>query len=70
MTPKFDPQLTVAQRASLLRACHCEEKVLLGQIEFCRDQYAQGVVGAEAKLRLKEAELEMLRSAVRALWLA
>lgn len=68
MPPK--PSLTVAQRASLLRACHCEEKKLLDQIEYLKDQVAIGRAGAAAKLAVDEAELEILHSAIRALWTA
>lgn len=69
MTAGYRPELTVAQRAALLRACHCEEAKLLDEIEYCRDQHAQKVEGAEAKLTVKESELQILRSAIRTLWL-
>lgn len=64
------PTLTVAQRASLLRACHCEEAKLMDQMEYLKDQVATGVAGAAAKLTVVESELEILHSAIRALWLS
>jgi hypothetical protein len=61
-------ELSVAERAALLRACHCEEKVLLGQIEHARDQLRQGFPGAEPRLTVKESELQILRAVIRKLW--
>lgn len=61
--------LTVAQRAALLRACHCEEKVIKGNMDFLKDQIRIGVKGAAEKLAVAEADLEILHSAIRALWL-
>lgn len=63
-------ELSVAERAALLRACHCEEKVLLGQIEHCRDQLRQNYPGAAAKLSVKESELQILRATIRKLWVS
>lgn len=62
------PNLTVAQRAALLRACHCEEKKLLGDIDHYKDQVAQAFPGAASKLTVAESELEILHSAIRQLW--
>lgn len=61
-------ELSVAERAALLRACHCEEKVLLGQIEQARDQRRQNFPGAESRLTVKESELQILRATIRKLW--
>jgi hypothetical protein len=68
--PQYNPTLTVAQRAALLRAAHCEEKQLLGELDTARDQLRQNFPGAAAKITVKEAELEILHSAIRALWLS
>lgn len=68
MSPK--PDLTVAQRAALLRACHCEEKKLLDEIEYQKDQVAVGVANSAHKLSVAESELEILHSAIRQLWLS
>lgn len=62
------PSLTVAQRASLLRACNHEEENLEGLINHYRQQVAQGIVGAQDRLTVAESEMVMLHSAVRALW--
>ena len=64
------PTLTVAQRASLLRACHCEERKLLDEMEHLKDQMSLGVAGAAAKLAVMESELVILHSAIRQLWIA
>lgn len=64
------PELTVAQRASLLRACHCEEEKLKGSIDHYKDQLSQNFPNSAEKLAVVESELEILHSAIRALWLA
>lgn len=61
--------LTVAQRALLLRACHCEENKIKGDMDFYKDQVSIGVKGAAEKLIVAEADLEILHSAISALWL-
>lgn len=66
MSPLAD--LTVAQRAMLLRACHCEENKIKGEIDFLKDQVLIGVKGSAAKLTVAEADLEILHSTIRQLW--
>lgn len=62
--------LSVAERASLLRACHCEETKLKNDLEHYRDQLSLDYPNAAEKLAICEAELEMLHAAIRKLWLA
>lgn len=64
------PELTVAERAALLRACHCEESKLLGDMDHARDQIRLNHTGAEAKLIIVESELAILHAAIRKLWLS
>lgn len=64
------PELTVAERAALLRACHCEERKLLDAMEHYRDQVAMNYANAVEKLAVAEAELAILHSAIRRLWRA
>lgn len=64
------PVLTVSQRAALLRGAHCEEARLRDRMEFLKDQVAIGVKGASERLTVCESELEILHTAIRALWLA
>lgn len=68
--PAHRPELSVAERASLLRACHCEEKKLLDAMEHYRDQVAMNHPNAVEKLTVAENELAILHAAIRKLWLA
>jgi hypothetical protein len=70
MSPNYTPELTGAERASLLRACHCEEGKLHDSLNHHKDQVSLGHPGAAAKLAVVEAELEILHAAIRKLWLA
>lgn len=63
------PQLTLVERAALLRACHCEEKKLLDSMEHHRDQVSLNHPNATEKLAVVESELAILHAAVRKLWL-
>lgn len=69
MSANYTPQLTVAERAALLRACHCEEKKLLGDMDHYRDQVSLNYPNAVEKLAICESELAILHAAVRKLWL-
>lgn len=68
--PAHRPELSVAERAALLRACHCEEKKLLDSMEHHRDQVALNHPNAVEKLSVAESELAILHAAIRKLWLA
>lgn len=53
-----------------MRGAHCEEKRLADRMDFLKDQVSIGMKGAAEKLTVAEAELEILHTAIRALWVA
>lgn len=61
-------QVTVAERAALLRACHCEELKLTQDLQNARDACAAKAPNAAAKLAVIESELQVLQAAIRKLW--
>lgn len=68
--PPPTPTLTVAQRAILLRACHCEEEKIKGAIDHYKDQLTLNYPNAAEKLAVAEYDLNILHTAIRALWLS
>lgn len=62
------PELTVVERASVLRACREKRDNLRTSREYLKNQHKLGDRHADAAVVVLDAELSILEAAIRVLW--
>lgn len=68
MTGGSGPELTVVERASVLRACREKREDLRLSREHLKNQHKLGDRHADSAARVIDAELSILEAAIRVLW--